>query len=106
MYFDYLKERLDYEHFQNDFGFVVYKITGEECYIHELYVKPEFRGSYHGTALADKVEFLAIKNNCKRIWGQIFIPSRGANEAMMAHLKWGLKLHSTNGDCINMVKEI
>ena len=106
MYFDYLAERNGFEHVELPHGFIVYEISGEDCFIHDLYVKPEWRSSYLGTTLADKVQKIAKQKGCKRIWGNVVISTNGANVALMAHLKWGLKLHSTKGDCIITVKEL
>ncbi len=106
MWHEYLLERHGWESIQYDNGFIVYEIRGEDCFIQELYTKPEARKNGLATIMADEVESIAKENGCKRIWGTVVIGTSGASGAMMAHLSWGLKLHSTNGQCIVTVKEI
>lgn len=106
MYFDYLSERLGYEHIQNECGFVVYQVVGKDCFIHELYVAPEYRRAAIATHLADNVQVIAKDAGCTRIWGQVIVSTKGATNALQAHLNWGLKLHSTESGCIITVKEI
>ena len=43
MYFSYIKEREDYDSILKDYGFVTYKIEKEECFLRDMYIKPEFR---------------------------------------------------------------
>lgn len=106
MYFDYAKERLGQETIANEYGFIMYQITGKDCFIHDLYIKPEYRRENHATELADQVEYIARKADCTKIWGQVVVGSGGDSVALMSHLSWGLKLQSANGNCIVTVKEI
>lgn len=106
MWYEYLMERHGWETMLFEHGFIVYEINGENCFIQEIYVKPEARRNSVGTHMADQVEEIAKERGCKKIWGTVVLGTYGANEAMMAHLNWGLKLHSINGNCILTVKEL
>jgi GNAT superfamily N-acetyltransferase len=106
MWFEYLSERLGYSVIEKQHGFIVYQIVGDDCFIHDLYVKPDYRRINLGSELADEVQRLAKESGCKRIWGQIVVGSGGDSEAMIAHLKWGLRLDSVRDNSIFTVKEI
>jgi GNAT superfamily N-acetyltransferase len=106
MYFDYVKERLGQEVIQNEYGFILYYINGQDCFIVDLYVKPEHRRKNIATELADQVQEIAQKRRCTKIWGQVVVGSGGDFVALMSHFSWGLRLHSANANCIVTVKEI
>lgn len=106
MYFDYLQERLGYEVMQNDYGFIVLQIIGTDCYLHELYVRPEHRRKQNATYLADCALEKAKQSGCTKLWSQVVITTNGANEAMAAHLAWGMRLHSTDAGRVILSREI
>ena len=71
MYADYLKEIGIKNMYHNDKGFAIYGIAGQDCYLEELYVKPECRGTSTATELADAVVQIAKDNGCTRLLGSV-----------------------------------
>jgi ribosomal protein S18 acetylase RimI-like enzyme len=102
----YFKEREGFETIENEIGLAAYRINGEECYIKEIYVLPEFRKSHAGSGLADSIVKIAKDKGCRMLTGSVVPSTVGASVSMMAMLKYGFKIHSAQNDFIVMSKEI
>lgn len=102
----YFKEREGYDTIETEAGCVAYKISGEECYIKEIYVLPEFRQTKEGSKLADYVVSTAKEFGCNLLTGSVVPSLPGATGSMTAMLKYGFKIHSSQNDFIVMSKEI
>jgi len=106
MYFDYLKERLNQDHMEFDSGFIVYSIEGRDCYIHEIYVKPEARRSDVATAMVGAVEYEAALHGCTKLWGNVIVDTNGPEAALAFHLSMGAKIASAKDNIIVTYKEL
>lgn len=106
MWAEYIKEREGFETVETDKGVATYKISGEECYIKDIYVQKAFRKSGAGSEIADHIVKIAKANGCKTLSGTIVPSLNGSTGSMMALLQYGFKLHSSTQDLIILVKEI
>lgn len=106
MYFDYIKEREGKDFIVFPFGFMIYKIHGEECHICDAYVEPDKRCSYVATEMANKLTKIAKEKGCKILSANVVPSLNGATESIQAQLKYGFKIHSAHHDCIVLTKEI
>jgi GNAT superfamily N-acetyltransferase len=106
MYFDYIKERLGQESKEFDNGFITYSINGDNCSIHELYVKPQARKSGLGSSMVEAVEDEAKINGCKKLWATVIVESNNATEALEFHIKMGGKVVSAHNGVIVTSKGI
>ena len=72
-YHDYLQETEGQDRgcVWNDKGWASYKITGQECYIDQIYIKTDFREDKAATELADKVVKLAKEKGCCVLIGTV-----------------------------------
>lgn len=87
MYFDYAKERQSLENIQTEAGFVLYKIIGEECFLAEVYVKPEFRNGDAIKELISRVSEIALLNKCKVLSATVHLSDQGNLRTIKAALK-------------------
>jgi GNAT superfamily N-acetyltransferase len=106
MYADYLEEFSVKHMFHNDKGFAIYEITLADCYISEIYVKPEFRDCKVAKELQAEVTKIALAKGCTRLLGSV-IPSVNQSSMSMAMLlKDGFKIDSASTNFIVLYKDI
>lgn len=102
----YFKEREGFETISTDLAVATYKINGEECYIKDIFVHPDFRQSKEGTVLADKITAIAKERGCLFLTGSIVPSLNGSTVSMLGMIKYGFKLKEAHNDFIILVKEI
>lgn len=105
-YGQYLKERENFEIIEDERGFATYIILGEECYLRDIWIAPEFRKSGVGRSFCDEVEKIAKANGCKYLTGTVVPNTKGATGNMVAVIKCGFKIHSSTHEKIVLIKEI
>jgi hypothetical protein len=90
----YLKEREGFDSIINDMGFASYRISGDECYIRDIFVYPDFRKSNVASEIADEIARIAIISGCKYISGSVSTLANGATDSTKVLLAYGFKIHS------------
>ena len=104
---EYFKERNKEECIENEYGFITYSIHNKICYIGEFYICPEFRRKGEGYKLADKVQDIAIKNQCEYLTSQADINAGGSAGAIVTILNYGFKIFKIeDGHIIKFFKEL
>ena len=108
LYGDYLAEREGYDIVEDENGFATYIYSPEnsECYIRDIYVKPESRKDHIASHYADEITKLAKLNGCTTLSGSVDPRSTGATDSLKVLLAYGFKVHSINGPLVMFVKEI
>lgn len=106
LYGEYVKEREGKQILESEKGFMTYKIQGQECYIADVYIRPEYRMSGVASEFANKIQKIAKNQGCKFLTGSVTPSLKGATESIIAQLKFGFKLHSSHEDFIILKKEI
>ncbi len=101
MFADYIKERKNMGCVESDIGFATYSIfdTGE-CYIEDIYVKPEHRISGAASKLADEIIVKAKEQNCTVLTGSVVPSAKGSTTSLKVLLAYGFQLHSCREDFI------
>lgn len=102
----YFKEREGFETARTELAVASYKITGDTCYIKDIFVHPDHRKTMEGSLLADKIATIAKDGGCKYLTGSIVPSLPGSSGSIMAMLKYGFKLKESHNDFIILVKEI
>ncbi len=108
-YANYIKERDGKSVIENGHGFVVYKMfpNQKECYIEDMYVKPESRMKGIGKEFLDQVIKIAKAEGMAMVTSIIRPSQRSvAKGSMMAQLKVGFIIVAARNDEIIMAKEI
>jgi hypothetical protein len=73
LYKQYLKEEENRDTIETEFGFITYSIYGEECYIAEVYVLPEFRCRQNSLTLKEIVKVEALEAGCRFLTANVFL---------------------------------
>lgn len=90
----YLQEREGFSCIVRDEGFAVYKISGEDCYIRDIWVSPDYRKKGIASEMADDIARIAIARNCKYLTGSVDTTAKGAHESVLVLFAYGFKIHS------------
>jgi hypothetical protein len=110
MYGDYIKERVNDEIIESEYGFATYryidKAVGRAVYIVDIYVKPGFRKGGEAARLADRIVAIAKDNNCQELIGTVSPASRTATESIKVLLAYGMTLKSSTTDALIFTKYI
>jgi GNAT superfamily N-acetyltransferase len=106
MYADYLSEIGIKKMYHNDKGFAIYGISGADCYLEELYVKPEHRGTSAATELADSIVKIAKDSGCVRLLGSVIPTFPASTTNMKIFLHYGMKVESCSLNFILLSKGI
>lgn len=106
MWAEYFKEREGYETLETDKACLSYKISGEECYIKDIFVLKEHRRSMVGTEIADKCSEIARSLGCKFLSGTVVPSANGATSSTMALIAYGFEIKSAHNDLIIFTKDL
>lgn len=106
MWSEYIKEREGFETLETEKGVATYKISGEECYIKDIYVSKDHRKSGEGSRIGDIISDIARINGCTRLTGSVVPSLNGSTESLAALIRYGFKIHSCAQDFIILVKEL
>lgn len=106
LYGQYIKERENFEIIEDEFGFASYIISGDECYLRDVYVVPEQRRSKKCFELADKVAAIAKYKGCTFMTGTVYPGANGSTESLKVLLKYGFKVSQTTSEKIIFIKEL
>ncbi len=91
---DYFKEREGFDAIITDEGFASYKITGEECYIRDIWVHRDFRKKGIASEMADDIAEIAKKAGCTYLTGSVSTTANNSTESVLVLLAYGFKIHS------------
>lgn len=107
MYADYVKETRGIESLETDFGFATYIIRAGECYIEDIYVKPQFRKDRVGAEMADKIRAIAKEQGCKLLTGTVnCLFHKDPSTSAKVLLAYGFKISKVVNDVIFFKMEI
>lgn len=106
MYKAYLKERSGRDTVERHYGFAVYSITNQECYLEDIFVLPPFRRGKNATNLADEVVKIAKEQGCKVLTGSVATNAHNAHSSLLVLLSYGMKLLRAEANLVYFYKEI
>lgn len=105
-YYQYVKDRLGADILEDETGFIVYSIAGQECFIQEMAVRKNAAGMGYGKALIAELEEIAKKADCKFISANVQLWDKGAANTLTAAFKTGFELSQANNQIITIIKKI
>ncbi len=106
MYADYLEEFGAKHMFHNDKGFIIYSVNGTDCYMEEIYVKPEHRDCKVAKELQAEVTKIVKQQGCTRLLGSVIVSTPNSSTSLGMLFKDGFKLVSATTNFILISKEI
>ena len=102
----YHKEREGFEYIENPYGFLLYKIVGEECFIRDMFIMPEFRQNGLGSKMVDALAASAKELGANHLSSNVYVDTNGANGSLLGQLKYGFEVVSAHNNCLVLRKEI
>lgn len=104
---DYYRERQGLDVYEMEGkGFAVYSIGGDECYISEIYVAPEYRQEGVASEMADRIGEIAKEEGCKYLTGTVNPSANKSHESLLVLLGYGFKLLAAKENLIIFKKEL
>ncbi len=102
----YIKDRQGLDLLDEGYGFVTYKITGDECFISDMAIDKDLKGKGWGRRLLAKLEEIAKKSSCKFISANVHLFDDGASNTLIAALKTGFQVKDAHNKALLIVKNI
>lgn len=90
----------------NDRGFATFEITGDECYIVDIYIEPEYRTAKEASKLADEVVEIALERGCSILTGSVVPSAHNSTISLKVLLGYGFELHGASDNFITFAKEL
>lgn len=106
LYGEYIKEREGFDIVENENGFATYKVTGDLCYIRDIYVSQASRSFAVATLMANKIEKIAKDLGCKRLMGTVDTNANGATDSLKVLLAYGFRVLRNEQSLIVFEKEV
>jgi GNAT superfamily N-acetyltransferase len=106
LYADYVKEREGKFIIEDNLGFAVYTISGEVCYIVDIYVVPDQRKNGLASSYADLIVEAAKEAGCTKLLGSVDPTTNGATASLKVLLAYGFSLSCIDDNLIYFVKDI
>jgi GNAT superfamily N-acetyltransferase len=107
MYKDYVETQLPNRFvYEDEKGFLTYRILDKTCVLEEIYVVPEWRRKGIATEYYKMMEDIAKENNCNCLRGFVGNGINGSEGSLKCLLKSGFEIHSTTGEVLILIKEI
>ena len=106
LYQEYLMERQGLSTIENEFGFVAFRFSKEECYLGEIFISQSARRSRKGRALLQEVEICARKASCQFIAANVFSSDPNATSTLSAAFACGFKIRNCVGGVIVIEKKL
>jgi len=106
LYKDYLEETGYIRIIETEVGFITYRITGNECYVIDLYVKPASRESGIAAGFVAWVTQEAKELGCKYLTGSVNLGMKNPTSNMKFHLSQGMQLVKAEPHALHFGKEI
>ena len=86
LYAEFIKERENLEFLETECGFLTFKIVGAECFIADMYVRPERRNTGACEFLLSILFDFAKTKKCEFVSGNIHLNDKGCNRTLRAAL--------------------
>lgn len=105
MYKQYFEE-MGSEVIETPYGWANYIVTGQECYIENIYVLPEYRKKKEASLIADKITEIAKERGCKYLLGSTNTKKPSVERSIQAIIGYGFKYLRSDENSIWYFKEI
>lgn len=107
LYGDYIKERAGKSIIDEDYGFATYYFLSDgNCYLEDIYVKPEMRCRGLASQLADMVFHEAKLNKAEYIIGSFDPQGKNPAISLKAQLAWGLEPFAIKDQLLYLRKKV
>lgn len=106
LYAKYIKERAGRDILENESGFIIYRCHGEECFLVEMFIDTEKRGSRLFADLIRNLSDIAKVAGCKIITATVYVADSGKEHTLSSVFKLGFKILKAEQGVILVGKEV
>lgn len=107
LYLSYVKERLGFESIvEEGKAFAIFKTEGQEIYIQDIYVAPEYRKKGIMDAMEGRIEAHAIEKGCTFATGTVQPTANNSEESLVYCIGRGYKIVEAHPNVIILRKEL
>lgn len=105
-YGQYLLEREGISILENEYGFVTYSITDNNCFIYDMFITKEHRLNGNGVKLVNELVGIAKSLKAEYLFCTCIPSTVNSTESMKAILSYNFTLHSSKENEILFKKRI
>ena len=105
-YAQYIAEREGFKTLDYPYGFATFKVMGDECYIRDIWVHPDFRKDGKASALADMIAKKAKECGATYLTGTVDPKTKNATTSLKVLLGYGFQLIGFDDRLIWFKKEV
>jgi predicted GNAT superfamily acetyltransferase len=87
-------------------GWMSYWVRGKECYIEDIYICPEYRGSYAAEEISKEIEKIAKASGCEYMTGTVVPTSLNPERSIKMLFHAGYKISSAHDNLIIFIKPL
>jgi ribosomal protein S18 acetylase RimI-like enzyme len=107
MYAQYIRERTQDSIIENEEGFATFRfLSPTQCYIIDIYTKPEHRKTGAASKLADQIAEIAKERGCTELIGTVVPSTNNSTTSLKVLFAYGMHLDSASDNLIVCKKEI
>lgn len=106
LYAKYISQRSGFKVLEDKTGFIIYKITNDECFIVDMFVEDFFRQKGKGKELVDTLSDLARFEKCTFVSAHIHLFDNNANNTLHAALHTGFKVVRAENGILTIIKNL
>jgi len=105
-YFKYVNEREGSEILNKYYGFITYKTHQEECFIVDMFIDKEYRGSKKSKEMINDLSSIAKSKGCSFISAHIQDNDKCVTKTISAAIANGFKIFEANHGRITIIKNL
>ncbi len=107
LYAEFIKEHEDFETLEYpDIGFASYRISGQECYIKNIFITKVHRSQKISYKMQEDITSIAKEKGCTYLLGTVCPYSRSATFSMAGLIKDGFKFHRYDSSLMYFTKQL
>jgi len=102
----YLKERENIDSIESEYGFATFLISGDECYLRDIWTDDKYRHKSFASVLADQVCDIAREKGCKFLTGTVCPKANNSTTSLKVLLGYGMQLIDSKENLIIFKKDL
>ena len=100
LFSEYVKETKQMDIIEDEQGFVTFLVSGEDCYIADLFIRPQFRRKHKAFSFGDELKQIAKDKGCKNLVTTVNTTNVDPSTPLKGILAFGFKVISANNNII------
>lgn len=103
---EYFIEREGVNFIQDEFGFAIYKVYLDTCYIRDVFVNSDIRRWGHASKYADTISGIAKSKGCNLLTTSLSCLAKNSDISLKVIMNYGFRMCTASDNMIYFSKEI